>query len=328
MIKISIRALPEKIRGNKSNLTKYLSLVSIVLMSVLFVVMNGNFLSARNIKNILMDISPILVIAAGVALPLMLGSIDLSIGSIASCAAVMLAVLLKEIGPWGYAVVILYGIFAGIANGLLHTVLRVPSFIVTLGTQLVWQSAAYIISGGQPLAMLPAVWPYVDWAKVTLFSSIPLLFLTALLLTLLYYIFQKHTPIGRTILDAGANERAARMSGMNVPKAKVVAFLLSGLGAAAGGIFFAAKLKSGIPTVGEQYTLMAIASAVLGGVALTGGKGNILMTLMGALLITIIQNGMNVVGVDGLWQQVVFGALVLFAIYINSDKNRKDLIAK
>lgn len=323
----NLAAIWEKINAHRNDLTKYLSLISIIILIVLFSSVNPNFFGLKNINNILMDISPLLVMSCGVAFALMLGSIDLSIGSIASCSAVMLTVLMSKVGVTSYLVVILFGVFAGLLNGLLHTVLKVPSFIATLSTQCIWQSGAFIVSGGMPLAMLPDTWPYVNWAKVSL-GPIPIMFLLGLAVMLIYFIIQSRTIVGRTMLALGANEKATRLIGLNIIKAKILAFVFSGLGAALGGIFFAAKLKSGIPTVGEPYALMAIASAVLGGVALTGGRGSIPMTLLGVCLITVIQNGMNVISVNGMWQQVVFGILVLCAIYLNSDRTRKDIIVK
>ena len=226
-----------------------------------------------------------------------------------------------------YAVVILYGLAAGLLNGILHTKLKVPSFIATLSTQSIWQSAAYLISGGMPMVMVPAVWPYINWAKAGI-GFVPLLFLAAVVVLLACYVLQKRMALGRTMLALGTNERAARLIGLEVVKAKIVAFTISGLTAALGGIFFAVKLKSGIPTVGEQYTLMAIASSVLGGIMLTGGKGNVLLTILGVGLITVIQNGMNVIAVDGFWQKIVFGLLVIIAIFMNTDKSRRNLVVK
>jgi ribose/xylose/arabinose/galactoside ABC-type transport system permease subunit len=317
-----------RIAGSREALTKYLTLASTVAILIVFTAITPSFLGPRNIINILKDLSPVLVMACGEGYVLMLGSIDLSIGSVASCAAVMLTVLLKSIGPWAYPVVILYGVLAGVLNGVLHTRLSVPSFIATLSTSAIWQSFAYLLSGGQPLTMLPDVWPYVNWAKFTLFGAVPILFIVALLVLVSYSLVSRFTSSGHTVRAAGANERATWLMGRNVRRAKVAAFLYSGLGAALGGILFAVKLKSGIPTVGVQYTMLAIAAAVLGGLQMTGGKGSILMTLLGALLITVIQNGMNVVGVSGLLQQIIFGTLLLIAIYINSDKQHKGLVVK
>ncbi len=311
----------------KENFNKIFSVASLIILMVFFTVVNSSFFSAYNIKNILTDMSPLLLMACGVSFILFLGSIDLSIGSIASCAAVMLTFLLDKIGPMAYAVVILYGLAAGLLNGILHTKLKVPSFIATLSTQSIWQSAAYLISGGMPMVMVPAVWPYINWARAGI-GFVPLLFLAAVVVLLACYVLQKRMALGRTMLALGTNERAARLIGLEVVKAKIVAFTISGLTAALGGIFFAVKLKSGIPTVGEQYTLMAIASSVLGGIMLTGGKGNVLLTILGVGLITVIQNGMNVIAVDGFWQKIVFGLLVIIAIFMNTDKSRRNLVVK
>jgi ribose/xylose/arabinose/galactoside ABC-type transport system permease subunit len=309
------------------NLQKFLSIGSIVVLVLVFYGINRNFLVPRNITNILNAMSPLLVMACGVALVLMLGSVDLSIGSIASCSAVILTILFGKIGPAAYIVVVLYGMFAGLINGALHTYLKIPSFITTLCTLSIWQSAALIISGAQPLPMLPPVWPYIDWTRIT-FGVVPILFLLGIAFTLLYTLIQAKTRVGKTVLFSGSNERAARLIGLNINQAKVTAFFMSGLGASVGGIFFAVKLKSGIPTVGVPYTLMAIASAALGGIALSGGKGAVPMTIVGAMLITIIQNGMNVIAVDGYWQQIVFGSLVLIAILMNTDRRARNLVVK
>lgn len=321
--------LSRKISGKlrKENFSKVLSFISLIALVIFFSAANPNFVSTYNIKNILTDISPLLLMSCGVAFVLFLGSIDLSIGSIASCSAVMLTFLLERTGPVAYAIVVLFGIFAGFLNGFLHTRLKVPSFIATLSTQSIWQSAAYLISGGMPMTMIPKVWPYVSWGKISI-GFMPLMCIAAVALMLVYYLFQRKMVLGRTMLALGSNEKAARLIGLDVAKAKLVAFVFSGLSASLGGIFFAVKLKSGIPTVGGQYTLMAIASAVLGGVLLTGGKGNALLTILGVGLITVIQNGMNVIAVDGFWQQIVFGLLVIIAIFMNTDKNRRNLIVK
>jgi ribose/xylose/arabinose/galactoside ABC-type transport system permease subunit len=245
----------------------------------------------------------------------------------------MITLLFSHLGWGAFVAVFLFGVFAGFLNGVLHAKLKVPSFIATLSTQSIWQSAAYIISGGQPLTLVPKNWGYVNWVRAKSLGPlslgpIPPLFLIALAVMIIYHVYQSRTETGKTMMALGANERAARLIGLGIDRAKIVAFTLSGIGAAVAGIFFAAKLKSGIPTVGEQYNLIAIASAALGGVALTGGKGHILMVILGVGLITVIQNGMNVIAVDGFWQQIVFGLLVLAAIYMNSDRRRRDLVVK
>ncbi len=309
------------------NLINYISIISIVILVVIFTSINTNFISTINIRNLLTDISPVLMMSCGVSVVLLVGSIDLSLGSIVSFTVVLLTVLLQEIGYAAYLVVALFGIVAGFLNGIIYAKVRVPSFIVTLCFSNIWLSAAYLLSGGKPLSMPSSVWHLVEWGRARL-DFLPLMFVVALLIMLTYYLFQSKTVTGKTLYAIGANENAARLAGLNVKMAKVWAFTLSGLGSALGGVFFAVKLKSGIPTLGEPFTLIAIAAAVLGGNSLMGGKGNMFMTLLGVSLVTVILNGLNVVAVDGFWQQIVFGILVLFAVYINADRSGRDAITK
>lgn len=314
-------------RFNFENLMNYVSGVSIIVLIIAFAAINRQFVSLLNIKNLLTDISPLLAMSCGETIVLLIGSIDLSIGSIVSCSVVLFTVLLQIIGYWSYPAVILFGVFAGLLNGFVYTKMKVPSFIVTLCAASIWQSAAYLLSGGIPLSMPSKILGFVRWGKIN-FSFLPLLFIVAVVFMLSYYVFQQRTITGKTIYALGANERAARIAGLNVNAAKMWAFTLSGVGSAVAGLLFAVKLKSGIPTLGESYILMAIAAAVLGGNSLIGGKGSVLMTLLGVSLVVVIQNGLNVVGVGAFWQQVIFGGLVLFAVYTNVARSGRDIINK
>jgi Ribose/xylose/arabinose/galactoside ABC-type transport systems, permease components len=305
----------------------YVSGASIIVLIIAFAAMNQRFVSLLNIKNLLTDISPLLAMSCGVTMVLLIGSIDLSIGSIVSCSVVLFTVLLQKIGYWSYPAVILFGVFAGLLNGFVYAKMKVPSFIVTLCAASIWQSAAYLLSGGIPLSMGPKILGFVRWGKIN-FSFLPLLFIISVVFILFYYIFQQRTVMGKTIYAVGANERAARIAGLNVDAAKMWAFTLSGVGSAVAGLLFAVKLMSGIPTLGESYTLLAIAAAVLGGNSLMGGKGSVFMALLGVSLVIVIQNGLDVVGVGVFWQQVIFGVLVLFAVYTNVARSGRDTINK
>lgn len=309
------------------NIINYLSGASIVVLIIVFTAINKNFFSLMNIRNLLTDSSPLLAMSCGITFVLLIGSIDLSIGSIVSCSAVLLVLLLQRIGYWSYPVVILFGVFAGFLNGIIYAKMKVPSFIVTLCAASIWQSAAYLLAGGVPLSMPSKIWGLVSWAKVS-WGFLPLYFILSVAIMLAYYVFQSRTIMGKTIYAVGANEIAARIAGLNVTTAKVCAFTLSGIGSAIAGVLFAAKLKSGIPTLGEPYILIAIAAAVLGGNSLMGGKGSVLMTIMGVALVTIMLNGLNVVGVNAVWHQVIFGIMVLFAVYTTTERGRRDIVTK
>ena len=167
---------------------------------------------------------------------------------------------------------ILFGIGAGALNGILYTKLRIPSFITTLGTMNIWQSFALLVSGSVPLQVKPDNYWMIDFAKINL-GVIPLLFVIALAVFVVAYLIQKYTKFGRYTFAVGANERSARLAGVNVDKVKITTMLFAGLCAAIAGIMITAKLKSGIPTVGDAVTLQVIAACALGGTALAGGKG-------------------------------------------------------
>lgn len=309
------------------NLVNYLSTTSIVILCIVFTSINSNFLSPLNIRNILTDIAPLLAMSCGVTFVLYLGSIDLSLGSICSCSVILITVLLQQIGVWAYLVVLIFGFTAGFINGFAYIKLKVPSFIVTLCAASIWQTVAYLLSGGAPMPMPPKIWGMVKWGKFSI-GILPMLFIISVIVVFALYIVQSRLTTGRAMYAIGANERAARIAGLNVDMAKVVAFIFSGIGSALAGIFFAVKLKSGIPTVGEPYTMMAIAAAALGGTAVSGGSGSVLKTILGVALVTVIQNGLNISAVDAFWQQIVFGLLVLFALYMNADRSGRDLVIK
>jgi ribose/xylose/arabinose/galactoside ABC-type transport system permease subunit len=191
----------------------------------------------------------------------------------------------------------------------------------------VWQSVAYLISGGAPLQINIKNWGFVHWADVK-FGVLSLSLVIALVVLAVFWVVQQRTIIGKYAFAVGANERAARLAGVNVNLTKVLVFTLCGVASAVAGIFLSAKLKSGIPTVGEPFTLMAVAAVALGGTSLAGGKGSVLGTILGVALVTVIQNGMNVIGVDAFWQQIVFGIIVIFAVYMTTDRRGRNLVMK
>jgi len=311
----------------KSSIMEYMSPLSVVLLLVLFTSINSNFLSALNIGNLLTDMAPLLVIGCGITFVLIIGSIDLSIGSVCSCSAVIIALLIPRIGNLAYLVAVVFGIAAGVINGIVFTKVKIPSFIVTLGAMSVWQSAAYVISNGAPLLIPPKAWDHIAWTKIK-FGVFSMPLILSLLIMIILYAVQKKTIIGKFSYAVGANERASRIAGVNTGLTKIAAFTVCGTLSALAGILLATKLRSGIPTVGEPITLMGIAAAALGGTSLSGGKGSVFGALLGAALVTIIQNGMNLIAIDAFWQQIVFGSLVIVALYITIDRSGRNVVMK
>ncbi len=307
---------------------RHMNIICLALIVAGFTAIRPNFLGAFNIKNILTDVAPLLLVSAGLTFVLLLGCIDLSTGSLCSCSCVIAGLCIGDYGsPAILFLMALMGVAAGLLNGLIYTQLRIPTFIVTLCTASIWQCAALLISGGAPKGIPIDQWGRIAWTKQAPFG-LPVMFLVALAVMLILYFIQARTPLGKTVFAVGANERAARMMGVHSTRAKLLAFILTGVGASLAGVFYAIKLRSSLPAVGQPVTLMAIAAVVLGGTTLAGGVGSVPKTLIGVLLVICLQNGLNVIAVDAFWQQIVFGLLIIAAIILNADKSGRNMVVK
>jgi ribose transport system permease protein len=301
-------------------------LLLIALVAV-FTSINPRFIGAISLANIFTAAAPLLCLSLGATFVIVTGSIDLSVGAIVSASCVIYGLTFPELGNWSILAAVIFGFVAGSVNGLLFTWLKIPSFIVTLAASTLWKSMALIMVGGGAKGIPMQLWKGLRWTDVSL-GVVPVLFLISLVVFALYLFVQSKTALGRAIFAVGASERAARMFGLKVNSTKFWAFVLSGVGSALAGAFYSIELKTSLATVGDPVTLLAIAAVVIGGTPLTGGRGSVLRTLLGALLVVIIQNGLNTVAVDPYWQQIVFGAFTIFAVYLNSEKGRRNLIVK
>ena len=299
----------------------------LVALLGVFTSINPRFLGEYSLANIFLAAAPLLALSFGATYVIMAGSIDLSVGAIVSAACVIYGMTFPILGNWSILVAVLFGFVAGSVNGLLFTWLRIPSFIVTLCTLSLWKSVALLLVGGGAKGIPMKLWKGLAWADLAL-GIVPLLFLISLVVFGLYYFVQSRTAFGRSIYAIGANERAARMCGLKVNSTKFWAYVLSGIGSGLAGAFYSIELKTSLATIGDPLTLLSIAAVVLGGTPLTGGRGSVLRTLLGAMLVIIIQNGLNTVALDVYWQQIVFGAFVILAVFLNSEKGGRTLIVK
>ncbi len=329
-------AITKKKLSTRELIMKYFAFSSLVILIIVFTAIDSSFLNVSNLKNLLSDTAPLIIMAAGMTFILILGSVDLSVGAVCSVANVLVVKLMMDFSKsmnnspvaiiLAYVLAAAFGLLAGALLGIIHVKLKVPSFIASLGFMSIWKSVALLISAA-PVSVPKALWPSVEWSKIS-FGVVGLPLIFAVIIILVFYVLQSRTPFGKFVMAIGGNERAARMAGIPVDRAKIGAFVLAGLCAALGGIFLAAKLKSSAPTVGDAFTLLVIASVVLGGTSLTGGKGQVLGTLVGVFVTSIIRNGMNIVGVDVFWQNIVFGLVVLGAVALTIDRRHRNLIVK
>jgi len=301
--------------------------LSLIALLAVFTSINPRFVGAYSLANIFLVAAPLLTLSCGATCVIMTGSIDLSVGAIVSAACVIYGTTFPVLGNGSILVALVFGFVAGCINGLLFTWLKIPSFIVTLSTLSLWKSVALLIVGGGAKGIPINLWKQLAWADISL-GIVPLLFIISLVVFALFFFIQSRTALGRSIFAIGANERAARMCGLRVNATKFWAYVLSGTGSGLAGAFYSIELKTSLATIGDPLTLLSIAAVVLGGTPLTGGRGSVLRTLLGALLVIIIQNGLNTVAVDPYWQQIVFGAFTILAVFLNSEKGGRTFIVK
>ena len=306
---------------------RHIYILSAVLVVVAFYLINPSFLSLYSLQNMSLEVAPLLPMACGIGFVLYCGCIDLSIGAVASAACVITGTFITKTGQWMIPLMLIYGLLAGLINGTLVSVLKLPSFIVTLCAQSVWRAIAIIISNGSSNT-IPIKQRYiVNWATEKVFNF-PIILWISIVLVLLCVVIERKTELGKSIFAVGANEKAARLAGINTARIKTLAFMLCSVGASIGGIMYAYKLKSSVPTIGDNLYMMAISSVALGGTLFSGGKGSALRSLVGVITVISISSGMNMAGVDPLWKEVVFGCVLIIAVAINSEKGGRDLIIK
>ena len=285
-----------------------------------------DFLKRSNLLAIVDRIVVIAVIAIGMTMVIITGGIDLSVGSLIAVSAVISTVIMKMMGGLeGSGLAVLIGFLAGIIacgliggfGGYLVARFKVPPFITTLGIMLMGRGLAFMITGGFSIYQVPKS---LTWLGQGTLLGIPN---TVLLLVLLYFfahVFMSHTRTGRYIYAVGGNEEAARLSGVPVKYIIIFVYIMSGIAAGIGGSIQASQLNTGTPNMGIMYELYVIAAVVVGGTSLSGGTGKILGTLIGVFVISVIQNGMNLLGMESYTQQVVLGFVILIAVLL--DKAR------
>jgi len=297
--------------------------IALFVAVVLITLTTDRFMTAQNLMNVSLQVSAVAIAAIGGTMVILTGGIDLSPGSSVALTTCVLAVLVKLMGLpllLGILVVLVMGAAMGALNGVLSAYGRIPTFIATLATLSVYRGLAFLITEGTPIFNIS---PGLDRVFYDRLFGIPLPFYYVLVLYVLTYVFLRHTGIGRAIYAVGGNESAARLSGIQVNRVRMVAFVLAGFTASISGVLIAARLNSGSPNYGVGLELQAIAAAVIGGASLTGGIGNIVSTLFGALTVAVVQNGLNLNAVPAAWQNITLGLIIVLAVSL--DMWRADL---
>jgi ribose transport system permease protein len=290
--------------------------IGLIGLCVVLALMTPVFLKVDNILNILRQVSVVSILAAGETFVILTGGIDLSVGSILGLCGVILAGVLKatDITVLGVLVGIALGTLIGWSNGLLVSKGDVPPFCVTLGTMAIARGLAFIYTQGKPISNFSPSFRFLGSGYV---GPLPTPVLLAVLVYVVVFLVLKQTVVGRYIYAVGSNETATRLSGIRTDFYKTLVYTISGLLAGLAAVIFTARINSGHPLAGQNYELDAIAAVVIGGTSLSGGEGSAIGTLIGALIMGVIRNGLNLVNVDPYWQQVVIGAVIVIAVLVD-----------
>ena len=307
-------------------------LVILIMGAVLWALQPDAFLSWRNLANIFKQTSANAMLSIGMFLVILTAGIDLSVGSVLALGMMTLAVSNASGVAWPLVLLLspLMGAAAGFVNGVGITKLRMPHpFIMTLGMLFMARGLANLISGGVPYSGLPDQVRFLGSAQIYLGEfdgtrvNLPIVFIFTIFVYLVFWVLLEHTVFGKRVYAIGGNPEAARVSGINVDRTLILVYTICGLMAGVAGLIMAGRTNSGFPNAGQGMELEAIAAVIIGGASFFGGRGQVLGIFGGVLIMGLIRNGLNLNNVSSFWQQIMIGAIIVFAVFI--DVLRRDL---
>lgn len=310
----------------KSFVSRYIIHIAFVIMLIGLSVFTDSFLTSKNIINVLRQATVVGVLAMGMSYVIIAGGIDLSVGStmaLASCVAAAYSTTNGAL-PLPVALIIgcVVGMIVGAVNGVVVSYLGVVPFIATLGMQYVVRGMALVYTGGRPINALTTA--YTDIGKGYLFGWLPIPVVIFAITALIAWFFLSKTQFGRYVYAIGGNEKAALVSGLRVKLIKFSTYVINGFTAALAGIILSARVAVGSPSAGESYDLLAITAVVVGGTSNQGGTGGIGASIIGVLIVTVLNNGMDLLGISGYYQKIVTGAVVLLAVIIDRNNVNRN----
>ena len=310
----------------RSFLAGQIPLLTLLGLVVLVGLVDPSFFSFRTLMVLTSDTMTLFLMAAGATFVILMGGIDLSVQAVASMTSVIVAATLPELGILAIPLAVGAGALAGLAGGVSHTKLRIPSFISTLAVGGVVTTIAFVLSDARSIQISGEMRDeYLFWMVGEFLGVKNEIWVGLVVLGILVFV-QLRTPFGRLARAIGAGERAVIATGVRVERIKAFAFLLSGATAGFSGALMAARLGSGSPTLANEFLLPAIAAIILGGTALTGGGGGVWRTFIGALIIAVVRIGMTFLGVSVFAQQIVFGVALVAAVAATIDRSKIQIV--
>lgn len=303
---------------------KLLAFASLIVLVLVFSVSSENFFRFDNLIGILLSTAVIGVLALGSTFVIITGGIDLAVGTVMTFSAVMTGVIIslwKLPIPFGIAGGIAIGMLCGFVSGWLVAKMKIPPFIATLGVMMVTKGLSLVVSGAKPIYFNDTP-EFRNISMSTLFN-IPAAVYVFFVLAIIASVILSKTIIGRYTFALGSNEEATRLSGVNVAFWKIAIYVITGAFSGMAGVLMASRLNSAQPALGAGYEMEAIAAVVIGGTSLSGGRGTILGTVIGALIMSVLTNGLRILSVPQEWQTVIVGVVVILAVFMDIIRRRK-----
>ncbi len=305
-------------------LTSLMPLIALLTLLAALTLADPDFLTQRSLTAVVRTAAPLVVLAAGATLVVLCGGIDLSIAALCSLSTVFFAMWLPDLGGLTILAVVAAAGGIGALQGIAHVLLRIPSFIVTLGGLSIFSAIALVISDAGPIRVIDR--EATDWLTLYVLGVVPMAFFVAVLLVAAIALVLRLTPLQSWIKAIGYSESAARLAGSPVDLVKVGAFTVSGACAGLASVMLVSRTFSGSPTLADNLLLPAVAAIVVGGTAITGGHGSVWRSLVGALVITLLRVGLPIVGVPSAWEQILYGAIIVAAVSLTLDRSKVLII--
>jgi len=305
----------------------YGALVAVLVLGVLLSLASPHFLTTGNLSNVLVQASVIALLAGGQTFVILTAGVDLAVGAVTALAGAIAGHLMIKLGVDPYLAMmaaVAIGIAVGFFNGYLVAFVGIPSFIVTLGGLTLWRGLAFESTGGFDNAGLPDPFPFIGYGEL---FGVPMPTVIMIVVFLLMAFVLSSTKLGRYVYAIGSNEMGARQVGINIRWYKLSVYVVSGLACGLAAIVLMARMDSSSGKMAQNFELDAIAAVILGGTSLFGGRGSIWGSLLGAILITMIRNGMNLLAISQFKQMMAIGAVVIIAVWIDVVR-RKRLLRK
>lgn len=303
----------------------YGAMVAVLLLGVLLSIASPYFLTTGNLSNILVQASVIALLAGGQTFVILTGGVDLAVGALTALAGAVAGHLMIKLGVDVYlalAAALAIGMAVGLFNGYLVAYVGIPSFIVTLGGLTLWRGLAFEATGGFDNAGMPDPLPYIGYGE---FLGVPMPIVISGLYFIVMAFVLSSTKLGRYVYAMGSNEMGARQVGIPIRGYKLAVYVVSGLSCALGAIVLMARMDSSSGKMAQMFELDAIAAVILGGTSLFGGRGSIWGSLLGAILITMVRNGMNLMEISQFKQMMAIGAVVIVAVWIDVLRRQRML---